>query len=150
MDLQPESMPERLEAGTLNSPGLAGLLEGVKFIEEMGLDQIRNREMELYAYLRDKLSRIPGIELYSPEDPSRCAAVLSLVMKDIDCGELGYILESAYGILCRTGLHCAPMAHRALGTFPEGTVRLSPGYFTRKEDIDYLYGALEEIAALKS
>ena len=114
-----------------------------------GSDQIRNRKWSSTHTCESKLSRIPGIELYSPEDPSRCAAVLSLVMKDIDCGELGYILESAYGILCRMGLHCAPMAHR-LGTFPEGTVRLSPGYFTRKEDIDYLYGALEEIAALKS
>jgi cysteine desulfurase family protein len=150
LDLQPESMPERLEAGTLNGPGLAGLLEGVKFIEEVGLQQLRKHEMELYAYMRKKLSSIPGIKLYGPEAPSRCTAVLSMVMEGIDCGELGYILESAYGILCRTGLHCAPLAHRALGTFPEGTVRLSPGYFTRKEDIDYLSGALEEIAALKS
>ncbi len=150
MELQPESMPERLEAGTLNSPGLAGLIEGVKFIEETGLQQIRNREMTLYAYLRGKLARIPGIELYGPENPSRCTAVLSLTMKGVDCGELGYILDSAYGILCRTGLHCAPLAHRALGTFPEGTVRLSPGFFTGEADIDYLSGALAEIASLKT
>lgn len=149
-DLQPESMPERLEAGTLNSPGLAGLIEGVNFIEKTGLQQIRNREMAIYAYLRDKLARIPGIKLYGPAEPSRCTAVLSLTMEGVDCGELGYILESSYGILCRTGLHCAPLAHQALRTFPAGTVRLSPGFFTREADIDYLAGALAEIASLRS
>ncbi|HOB29702.1 MAG TPA: aminotransferase class V-fold PLP-dependent enzyme [Bacillota bacterium] len=150
MDQQPPSMPERLEAGTLNSPGLAGLIEGVNFIEKTGLEQIRNHEMKIYTYLRAKLAQIPGIKLYGPAEPSRCTAVLSFTMEDIDCGELGYILESSYGILCRTGLHCAPLAHQALGTFPQGTVRLSPGFFTRKEDVDYLCAALEEITALRS
>lgn len=150
MDRQPESMPERLEAGTLNSPGLAGLLEGVDFIEKTGLEQIRSHEMEIYAYLRDKLTRIPGVRLYGPAEPSRCTAVLSFTMEEVDCGDLGYILESSYGILCRTGLHCAPLAHQALGSFPRGTVRLSPGFFTRKEDLEYLCDALEEITSLRS
>lgn len=149
IDLQPETMPERLEAGTLNSPGLAGLIEGIAYLEKSGMEQIRRREESLYRHLRARLAPIPGITLYGPAEPSRCTAVLSLTMEGIDCGRLGYLLESAYGILCRTGLHCAPLAHRALGTFPEGTLRLSPGPFTGKKDIDYLAGALEEIVSGK-
>lgn len=144
-DLQPEPMPERLEAGTLNGPGLAGLLEGIDFIAETGLPRIRDRERAVLAYLRRRLAPIPRVQLHGPADPARCTAVLSLTVEGIDCGELGYTLESAYGILCRTGLHCAPLAHRALGTYPGGTVRLSPGYFTAEADIDHLAGALEEI-----
>ncbi len=149
-DRQPETLPERLEAGTLNGPGLAGLVEGLDFIEQTGLEQIRKHEIALNAYLRKKLSRIPGVRLHGPAEPSRSTAVLSLTVEGIDCGELGHTLESRYGILCRTGLHCAPLAHRALGTFPEGTVRLSPGFFSQEEEIDYLTGALEEIVSLKA
>lgn len=145
-DRQPESMPERLEAGTLNGPGLAGLIEGLNFIEEQGLEQIRSREIALYTYLQARLAQLPGVTLYGPAEPSRRTAVLSLTMAGFDCGELGYTLESAYGILSRTGLHCAPLAHRALGTFPEGTVRLSPGIFTTEADLAYLAEALAEIA----
>lgn len=149
-DIHPETMPERLEAGTMNTPGLSGLCEGVAFIEETWLNRIREHETALRAYLADRLRGVPGVTVYGPEDSLRCVAVLSLTMEGVDCGELGFILESSYGILCRTGLHCAPLAHRALGTFPQGTVRLSPGFFTAEADADYLVGALAEIAALRS
>jgi cysteine desulfurase family protein len=145
-DLHPEIMPELLEAGTMNSPGLAGLAAGVQFIEATGIARIREHETALRAYLALRLAAIPGITMYGPADSTRCVAVLSFTMAGVDCGELGYILESGYGILCRTGLHCAPLAHQALGTFPAGTVRLSPGFFTRESDADYLAGALAEIA----
>lgn len=148
-DVQPELMPERLEAGTLNSAGIAGLAEGVRFIKEQGLHKIREREKSLYAYMRSKLESIPRIKLYGPADPARCTAVLSLVLEGFDCGELGFIMENEYGILSRTGLHCAPLAHQALGTYPEGTVRLSPGFFTGEADVDYLTEALSEIASKK-
>ena len=148
MDLHPETMPERLEAGTLNSPGLAGLYEGIKFIEETGLDTIREHELALRARLRRKLEEIDGITIYGPAAAERCSSVLSFTLAGIDCGQIGYILESSFGILCRTGLHCAPMAHQAIGTFPQGTVRLSPGYFNSIADVDYLAGAIAEIAAL--
>ncbi|HOL16784.1 MAG TPA: aminotransferase class V-fold PLP-dependent enzyme [Bacillota bacterium] len=147
MDLHPETMPERLEAGTLNSPGLAGLIEGIKFIEETGLDKIRAHEVTLRKRLRRKLEEIKGVTVYGPADDDRCTAVLSFTLEGVDCGELGYILESSFGIICRTGLHCAPLAHQAAGTFPQGTVRLSPGYFTSDKDVDYLAGAVAEISA---
>jgi cysteine desulfurase family protein len=148
MDLHPETMPERLEAGTLNSPGLAGLYEGIKFIEETGLDTIREHELALRARLRSKLEEIDGITIYGPAAAERCSSVLSFTLAGVDCGQIGYILESSFGILCRTGLHCAPLAHQAIGTFPQGTVRLSPGYFNSIADVDYLAGAIAEIAAL--
>ncbi len=148
-DRHPESMPERLEAGTLNSSGLAGLLEGVNFILDQGLENIRQVEEGLRGYLWEKLEDIGGITLYGPGHvPGQTVAVTSFTVDGADCGEIGYILESTYGILCRTGLHCAPLAHQATGTFPAGTVRLSPGYFTGKKDIDYLVDALYEISKL--
>ena len=148
LDIHPESMPERLEAGTLNSPGLAGLLEGIKFITETGIDRIRKEEIESRSYLYSSLSDINGIKLYGPEESKKCSCLLSFTIDNADSGEVGYILENNYGILCRTGLHCAPLAHQAIGTFPAGTVRLSPGFFTGKDDIDYLAKALQEITSL--
>ncbi len=150
IDIHPESMPERLEAGTLNSTGLAGLLEGVNFILETGVEEIHRKESELRDYLYKQLQKISGLTLYGPEFNSHSVSVLSFTLNGADCGEIGYILESNYGILCRTGLHCAPMAHQAIGTFPEGTVRLSPGYFSSQDDLDYLVNAVHDIVQLAS
>jgi len=148
-DRHPESMPERLEAGTLNSAGLAGLLEGVNFIMDQGIENIRQSEEALRGYLWDKLKNIDGLTLYGPGHVSgQNVSVISFTIDGADCGEIGYVLESTYGILCRTGLHCAPLAHQAIDTFPQGTVRLSPGYFTGKKDIDFLIDALHEISKL--
>jgi len=148
-DLHPASMPEKLEAGTMNSAGLAGLIEGVNYILNQGPENIRQAEDSLRKYLWDKLQNIEGITLYGPKSSAaQTVAVVSFTIDGADCGEIGYILESSYGILCRTGLHCAPLAHQAIGTFPEGTVRLSPGYFTGIEDIDFLVKALHEISKL--
>ncbi len=148
IDLHPENMPERLEAGTLNSSGLAGLLEGINYIRETGLDKIREHETALRRSLREQLLEMPQITVYGPEEAAECAGSLSFTIKDTDCGEIGYILESSYGILCRTGLHCAPLAHQASGTFPGGTIRLSPGLFTSLDDINFLVNAVREIVAL--
>lgn len=148
-DLQPEIMPERLEAGTMNGPGLAGLIEGIKFINETGLENIRKHELSLLMYLKEGLAKINGVSLHGPSDTENSAAVLSFTMEGLDSGEIGDLLESSFGIICRTGLHCAPLAHKALGTFPEGTVRLSPGYFTTKQDIDHVVDAISQIASLK-
>jgi cysteine desulfurase / selenocysteine lyase len=148
LDLHPERMPERLEAGTLNSAGLAGLLEGINFIMKTGLDQIREHESALRRSLCEQLLEIPHITVYGPEEATACTGSISFTIQNTDCGEIGYILESSYGILCRTGLHCAPLAHQASGTFPGGTVRLSPGYFTTHDDIQFLVNALRDIVAL--
>jgi len=148
LDQHPETMPERLEAGTLNSVGLAGLLEGIRFIRQAGTEEIRNHEMNIRTYLYEGLRKIKGIKLYGPADAQLCSCIVSFTMEQTDCGEIGYILENSYGILCRTGLHCAPLAHKAIGTFPEGTVRLSPGFFSKQSDIDFLLNAIEDIAIL--
>ncbi|HSW36173.1 MAG TPA: aminotransferase class V-fold PLP-dependent enzyme [Candidatus Limnocylindrales bacterium] len=147
-DHHPSGMPERLEAGTLNSPGLAGLLAGVTFIQETGMAAIRNHETVIRAYLHNKLQAVPGITIYGPSASSCCTAALSFNLAGTDNGAIGHILESSFGILCRTGLHCAPLAHKAISTFPQGTVRLSPGFFTSTADVDYLVEAVAEIARL--
>jgi cysteine desulfurase / selenocysteine lyase len=141
-------MPERLEAGTLNSFGLAGLLEGVKFIVDTGLDKIRVHETYIRKTLYENLAELPGIKLYGPLTDENSSCIVSFTIEGADSGEIGYILENNYGILCRTGLHCAPLAHKAINTFPEGTIRLSPGYFTVLTDIDFLVNAIEEISTL--
>ncbi len=150
-DLHPTSMPERLEAGTMNSAGLAGLLEGINYILDHGIENIRQAEDNLRNHLWNSLLNLNGITLYGPKAAhSETVAVVSLTVDGTDCGEIGYILESNYGILCRTGLHCAPLAHQAIGTFPEGTVRLSPGYFSGMKEIDYVVSALQEIVKLST
>lgn len=143
---QPTVMPDFLEAGTMNMPGIAGLDAGITFIDSIGLDNIRAHDVKLAGMLRSGLQEIPGTKVYGPENPKEGVAVVSFVMEGVDCGDVGFILEDVYGILCRTGLHCAPGAHRCLGTFPQGTVRLSPGYFTREEDVAYVLDSLGEIA----
>lgn len=148
IDRHPESMPERLEAGTLNNSGLAGLLEGLKFIEETGIETIMKHEHKIRSYLYDKLLELPALTIYGPDSKEAASLIISFTINNVDSGEIGYILENSYGILCRTGLHCAPLAHKAINTFPAGTIRLSPGYFTTYADIDYLVGALKDITAL--
>ncbi len=148
LDRHPESMPERLEAGTLNNAGLAGLLEGLYFIDRTGIETIQEHEKMIRSYLYERLQELPGLKLYGPASDEPASLIVSFTINNTDCGEIGFILENNYGILCRTGLHCAPLAHKAIGTFPEGTVRLSPGYFTTRDDIDYLANALKEITTL--
>ncbi len=148
MDIHPESMPERLEAGTLNSSGLAGLLEGLRFIMETGLDQLRAHETFIRKTLYENLDKLPGIKLFGPGAEEDSSCIVSFTIEGADSGEIGYILENNYGILCRTGLHCAPLAHKAINTFPEGTIRLSPGFFTKLTDIEYLVNSIEEITTL--
>ncbi len=143
--LQPAEMPDYLEAGTQNIPGIAGLAAGIDYLQEVGLAKVREHEVLLAGQLREGLREIPGIEVYGPENPLKGVAVVSFELAGVDSGEVGYILEEAYGILCRTGLHCAPNAHRELGTFPRGTVRLSPGVFTTEAEGEYLLKAVREI-----
>ncbi|WP_305041083.1 aminotransferase class V-fold PLP-dependent enzyme [Geoalkalibacter sp.] len=146
-DLPPEQMPERLEAGTLNTPGLAGLTAGIRFLRREGLAAVRAHEAELLGELIAGLSAIPGIKLYGPRDPLFHGGALSLTLGDYDPAEIGFLLDREYGILARVGLHCAPDAHRTIGTFPRGTVRLSPGYFNTLDEMRTVVGALSALAA---
>ncbi|WP_270647508.1 aminotransferase class V-fold PLP-dependent enzyme [Paeniclostridium hominis] len=142
---QPNMMPDRYESGTHNTPGIAGLNAGVKFILETGIDKIRKHEEELCEYMLTKLTEVPNIKIYGPLDSKKRAAVISINIGDIDSGEITFILDDMYEIATRSGIHCSPLAHKTLGTLRQGTVRFSLGYFNTKDDIDKAVEALKEI-----
>ena len=144
-DTQPDELPDRYEAGTLNAAGLAGLRAGVQFILSQGVQNIRKREMELTTYLLSKLKEIDSIRIYGPQDAEKQVGVVSLNIADHQPEEVGYILDEVYKIMVRTGLHCAPCAHRTIGTIERGTLRISLGHFSTKTEIDYTAQALGQI-----
>ncbi|GAW93658.1 aminotransferase class V-fold PLP-dependent enzyme [Calderihabitans maritimus] len=145
LDYQPEVLPERFESGTLNTVGIAGLAAGIDFIEKIGLENIRRHEKELLTRLLSELENIPGIKVYGPKDPELQVAVVSLNIEDRDSGEIAFVLDQVFDIGVRSGLHCAPRAHRTIGTFQQGTVRISCSYFNTVEDIEACLNALKEI-----
>ncbi|HOB12339.1 MAG TPA: aminotransferase class V-fold PLP-dependent enzyme [Syntrophomonadaceae bacterium] len=142
----PELMPDSLESGTLNTPGLAGLLAGIRFIEETGLDTIYQKEQALLEQLIEGLSSISGVALYGPSDLKQRTAVVAMNVEGMDCGELSLNLDYEFGIITRAGLHCAPLAHQTIGTFESGSCRLSPGFFTTAEDIDKVIKSVYQLA----
>ena len=144
----PPEMPDSLEAGTLNGPGIAGLGEGVRYVIERGVDAIRRHEVELLGYALPELARVKGVRVYGPTEPSERVAVVSFNVEGWSADDLGQALDGSYGIAVRTGLHCAPEAHRALGTFPAGSVRASFGPFTTRPDVEALVRALHDLPRL--
>lgn len=144
--IQPMELPERFESGTLNMPGIAGLLAGIKFIKKTGIENIRNHELKLMKKLIDGLKNIKNVKLYGSLIPEKMTSTLSFNLVNLDCSEVGFILDEVYNIYTRVGLHCAPLAHKTIGTFPSGTVRVSPGYFNNEGDIDEFLRAIEEIS----
>lgn len=143
---QPSRMPDRLESGTLNVPGLAGLAEGVRFILDTGADNIRERESFLRQKLYDGLTAIPGIRLYSPAPEYDAGCVVSFTLEGIEPAEISMILDGAFDIAVRAGLHCAPYTHTMLGTIDSGgTVRVSPDWFTTETEIDTFIDAVSTI-----
>ncbi len=145
-DRQPEFLPDCYESGTPNAPGIAGMLAGVEFILETGVRTICNHGLKLRERLVDGLGTIPGIHLFGPVEQD-ALPIISLTVQGIDNGMLAQLLNDDYGIGTRAGLHCAPCAHKAIGTYPAGTVRLSMGWFTTEDDVDLALRALGEIAA---
>jgi len=107
-----------------------------------GVAAIRAHEVSLTRQLVEGLSTIPDVTVYGPSVAARRTAVVSFTVRNRRVSEIGLILDEEYGILARVGLHCAPAAHRTIGTFPEGTVRLAPGIFTSDEDVDAALGAI--------
>ncbi len=143
---QPEDLPERFESGTPNTSGLAGLGTGVRFILNTGLAKIRRHEQELTEQLLKGLRRIEGVTLYGPGNPAEQTAVVSFNLSGREAGEVCFALDQVFDIAARGGLHCAPLAHRTMGTIGIGTVRLSMGYFNTAEEIDQALRALRAIA----
>jgi len=143
---QPVDLPYRYESGTVNSIGISGLGAGLKYIFSEGLERICAHEQSLIARLIEGLSHTPGVILYTGKDRSKQAPVVSFNIEEYEPGEVGAILDQAFDIKVRTGLHCAPAAHKTLGTYPLGTIRLSPGYFNTMEEIEVTLQALDRIA----
>jgi cysteine desulfurase family protein len=147
-ELQPEKLPSKYEAGTLNSVGIAGLGAGLKFINSTGFEKIQNHEQFLVKALTEGLKSIKGITLSGPD--CRRVGVISLNIAGYEPGEVGAILDQAFDIKVRSGLHCNPSAHKSNGTFPLGTVRLSPGFFNTEKDIEETISAIRKIAEAKN
>ncbi|MBU3143987.1 aminotransferase class V-fold PLP-dependent enzyme [Clostridium sp. CF012] len=146
---QPDFLPDRFESGTLNTPGIAGLCEGIRFIRKVGIENIRKHEIELVEYLVKELSELSYIKIYGGTDYKNRGAVVSLNIDNIDASEVGELLNKK-GIAVRTGFHCAPLIHHIIGTNLRGTVRISPGYFNSLEDIEKLINTLKDIHEKKS
>jgi cysteine desulfurase family protein len=146
-ETQPREFPYFLEGGTPNVLGVAGLAAGIKYVMDQGLERIRKHEAALTERLWRRLEEMNSYEVFGHRDPDRRVGTLSFRNAALPASELGGILDQAFEIAIRPGLHCAPYIHRSLGTFPEGTVRVSPGPFSTEADIDRLADALREIAA---
>jgi cysteine desulfurase family protein len=142
---QPLMMPDRYESGTPNTSGIAGLAAGVNFILEEGMDKIREHEKALTYYFIKELQKIDKVKIYGPKDASKQTAVVSINIGEEDSSEIGYILDKMFDIAVRPGLHCAPSAHKTIGTLEQGTVRFSMGYFNSNEQIDYALDAIKTI-----
>lgn len=145
---QPDLMPERYESGTLNSVGIAGLAAGLKFIRREGMERIRKHEMKLTHRFLEGVKEIQGLTVYGPKDLYSRTPVVSFSLKGKPAGAVGTILDQQYKIACRAGLHCAPDAHRTLGTFEQKLVRFSFSYFNNEREIDQAILSLKKIAAI--
>jgi cysteine desulfurase/selenocysteine lyase len=147
-ETQPEIMPYYLEGGTPNVLGLAGLLAGIRWVVDQGPETLRRREVDHLQRVSDWAEAAEGWSIAGRWDPDRHVGALSLVVPEgLNPQDLSSILDTSFSIAVRPGLHCAPYIHRRLGTFPDGTLRLSPGPFTTDDDITAFLNALTEITA---
>ncbi len=144
-----DEFPYRLEAGTLNLAGIAGLSAGLAWIEAKGLETIHRHEVALLDLLQAGLSEIPGVTLWGTRRLDRRVATMSMTVENYDASDVGTLLDVDHNILTRTGLHCAPLIHQHHGTAPRGTVRFSIGPFNTEEHIRNAVRAVEEIAAAR-
>ena len=145
-EIQPEFLPDVYESGTLNVAGIAGLAAGVRFLSEIGIKAVGTHERKLVEQFLAGASEISGVTLYGPGDPALQCGVVSFNVAGAMPSEVELILDQSFGIMARSGLHCAPSAHRTLGTFPTGTVRFSFGWFNTPAEVEVGVAALREMA----
>ncbi len=141
---QPDFLPDKFECGTHNLPGIVGLSESIKFINSIGLNEINEHNKYLLKHLLNGLMNISGLKVYGDTSGDNSTTCVSINSDSLDASELGYLLENE-GIKTRCGLHCSPLAHKTIGTYPNGTVRLSLSYFTTKADIEYTLKSINKI-----
>lgn len=144
---QPEELPFKLESGTPNLVGIAGLRAGIEYILSRGIPAIRAHEQKLIGKLIHALEDDERFILYGSKDAARKVGILSINVKGFKPSEIGAILDQSFDIAVRPGLHCAPFAHQVIGTFPDGAVRISPGCFNTEEDISLFIDALDKITS---
>lgn len=142
---QPETFPYKLEGGTPNFVGIIGLQAGIEFAIKEGIDRIREHEERLAAIIVEALEDDERFSLYGIPHSER-VGIVSLNVRNLSPSEVGAMLDISFNIAVRTGLHCAPFAHKSIGTLPDGTVRISPGYFNTDDEIAETVAALKEIA----
>ena len=145
LETVPEFLPDRFEPGTQNLPGIFGLHAALTYLEQTGIDAIREHEMACTARLLEGLSRLKGIRIVGRTQLTGRTAVVSVEFLHMDNADAAFLLEDKYGIMTRCGLHCAPRAHMTVGTFPQGTVRFAPGRETTVAEIDAAIAAVKEI-----
>lgn len=146
---QPDFLPDKFESGTLNMPGIVGLVEGINFIKNEGINTIYDKNKFLRDYFINEISNMKDIILYEDINNSNYTSCISFNVNNIDTAELSFALDNDFGIKNRSGLHCAPLAHKTIGSFPSGTVRLSLSYFNEKSDISYTIDCINKIIKLK-
>ncbi len=143
--VHPDFMPDKFESGTPNTLGLAGLNASLKWILNYGVENIRKHEIDLTRAFINGLKDIQKVIIYGPQDALKQTAAVSINVEGMDNGELSFMLDRKYGIMTRSGLHCAPLAHQTIGDFPEGTLRFSFGVFNTKEEVEYILNSLQEL-----
>jgi len=146
-EIQPDFLPDAYESGTPNVAGIAGLAAGVRFLNEIGIETVKGHEQKLVTQFLAGASEIPGITLYGPRDAALHCGVVSFNVAGAMPSEIALILDESFEIMARSGLHCAPAAHRTLGTFPAGTLRFSFGWFNTSAEVQVALEALREVAS---
>jgi cysteine desulfurase family protein len=142
---QPEIMPDYLEAGTLNTPGIIGLKAGIEFIESKGIKNIHQKEMGLLKKIIDGLTALPGIKVYGKKEAAKRTAVTAFNLEGSSSNQLAFKLQHDYQLQLRGGLHCAPLLHKFLGTDKQGMLRVSPGYFNTDAEVNEFLNILDSI-----
>ncbi|HSG50173.1 MAG TPA: aminotransferase class V-fold PLP-dependent enzyme, partial [Longimicrobiales bacterium] len=144
----PEAMPDRLEAGTVNGPGLVGLEVGIRFVLERGVAALHAREMELKARLREGLNGISGVTVHSPPAPDG-VGIVTMTAQEMDSATLAHRLDKEWDVQARSGLHCAPECHRILGTLGAGALRFSLGWASSVEDVDRAIAGVDALVGTR-
>ncbi|TCZ75672.1 aminotransferase class V-fold PLP-dependent enzyme [Paenibacillus albiflavus] len=144
---QPRVRPDRYEAGTHNTVGLAGLSAGIKFVLEQTVEEIYKKEWALTQRLMEGLGLIEGIHVLGPKIGQAKTGIVAFNVKNVDSSEIAFILDQSFEIAVRSGYHCTPLSHESIGTLEQGAVRASVGFYTTIEDIDALIDAVKDIAA---
>ncbi len=145
-EYQPAFLPDKFESGTMNTSGFLALGAGIDFLLEKGASNILEHERKLRDLLISRISGVKGIKIYGPIDSKKTVGILSFLIEDIDSSSVMLMLDRKWGIMVRAGLHCAPLAHKTLGSFPGGTIRCSFGAFNTVDEVETLACALEDIS----